>query len=112
VVTEGRCLTTAWQRGDRGARRAKHGVAALLKIHAHCIDSQANATDKCIIDLLATLTSSPAKKGMTTASRHLERAGQWPRNRRMVGIPLPSVPSVHARPVRAPKAPEPGRMDT
>jgi hypothetical protein len=36
------------------ARRARHGVAILLKIYAHCIDGQADAANKRIADALGT----------------------------------------------------------
>ena len=36
------------------ARRAGHGVAVLLKIHAHCIDGQAAAANQRIADPLGT----------------------------------------------------------
>ena len=34
------------------ARRAGHGVAALLKIYAHCIDGQATAANQRIVEAL------------------------------------------------------------
>jgi hypothetical protein len=34
------------------AHRAGHGVAVLLKIHAHCIDEQADAANQRITDAL------------------------------------------------------------
>ena len=34
------------------ARRARHGVAVLLKIYAHCIDGQATAANQRIADAL------------------------------------------------------------
>ena len=40
--------------GHRVVRRAGYGVAILLKIYAHCIDGQANATNKRITDALGT----------------------------------------------------------
>ena len=36
------------------ARRARHGVAVLLKVYAHCIDGQADAANKRITDALST----------------------------------------------------------
>jgi integrase len=36
------------------ARRARHGVAVLLKIYAHCIDGQADAAKQRITDALGT----------------------------------------------------------
>lgn len=35
------------------AGRARHGVAVLLKVYAHCIDGQADAANKRINDALA-----------------------------------------------------------
>ena len=35
------------------ACRARHGVAVLLKVYAHCIDGQADAANKRINDALA-----------------------------------------------------------
>jgi len=40
--------------GGRGARRAGHGAAVLLKIYAHCIDGQADAANERITDALGT----------------------------------------------------------
>jgi hypothetical protein len=41
------------------ARRAGHGVAALLKIYAHCIDGQADAANRRITDALGTKDAEP-----------------------------------------------------
>ena len=41
------------------ARRAGHGVAVLLKIYAHCIDGQADAANKRIIDALGIQHTQP-----------------------------------------------------
>jgi hypothetical protein len=52
-----RCARTA--RGGGGARRAGHGVAVLLKIHAHCIDGQAHTANKRITDALSSQDTEP-----------------------------------------------------
>jgi hypothetical protein len=36
------------------ARQVGHGVAVLLRIHAHCIEGRANAANKRITDVLGT----------------------------------------------------------
>jgi len=41
------------------ARRAGHGVAVLLKIYAHCIDGQADAANRRIIDALGAQDAEP-----------------------------------------------------
>jgi integrase len=41
------------------ARRAGHGVAVLLKIHAHCIDGQADAANQRITDALSAQDAGP-----------------------------------------------------
>ena len=41
------------------ARRAGHGVAVLLKIHAHWFDGQADAANKRITDALGTQDTRP-----------------------------------------------------
>jgi hypothetical protein len=41
------------------ARRAGHGVAVLLKIHAHCVDGQADAANKRITDAHGVQDSQP-----------------------------------------------------
>jgi hypothetical protein len=41
------------------ARRARHGVAVLLKIYAHCIDGQADAANQRIADALGTQDIRP-----------------------------------------------------
>ena len=45
------------------ARRAGHGVAVLLKIYAHCIDGQADATNSRITEALGTAESEPGPGG-------------------------------------------------
>ena len=41
------------------ARRAGHGVAVLLKIHAHCFDGQATAANERIADALGICDAEP-----------------------------------------------------
>jgi hypothetical protein len=41
------------------ARRAGHGVAVLLKIYAHCIDGQADAANRRVIDALRAEDTEP-----------------------------------------------------
>jgi hypothetical protein len=41
------------------ARRARHGVAVLLKIYAHCIDGQADAANQRITDALGVQETQP-----------------------------------------------------
>jgi hypothetical protein len=41
------------------ARRARHGVAVLLKTYAHCIDGQADAANQRITDVLGTKDAGP-----------------------------------------------------
>jgi hypothetical protein len=48
----------AWQTA-RGGIRTGHGVAVLLKIHAHCIDGQADAANQRFTDALGTTESEP-----------------------------------------------------
>lgn len=64
------------------ARRARYGVAVLLKIYAHCIDGQADPANKRITDALGTQDTQPepepgdeGKPEWTTASRHPEMPG-------------------------------------
>jgi hypothetical protein len=45
------------------ARRAGHGVAVLLKIHAHCIDGQADAANQRITDALGAKDAEPEPGG-------------------------------------------------
>ncbi len=42
-------------RATEVARRARHGVAVLLKIYAHCIDGQAGAANQRISHAVSTL---------------------------------------------------------
>ena len=42
---------------------AGHGVAVLLKIHAHCVDGQADAANKRITDALGVQGTGPAGHG-------------------------------------------------
>jgi integrase len=41
------------------ARRARHGVAVLLKIYAHCVHGQADAANQRITDALGTKDTEP-----------------------------------------------------
>jgi integrase len=45
------------------ARRAGHGVTVLLKIYAHCIDSQADAANRRITDALGAKDAEPEPGG-------------------------------------------------
>jgi hypothetical protein len=61
------------------ARRAGHGVAVLLKIHAHCIDGQADAANPRITDALAAQDSEPGPDGEAEGDSEqasLKMAGQ------------------------------------
>ena len=44
---------------DRGRAPTGHGIAVLLKIHAHCIDGQSDATNKHITDALGIQDARP-----------------------------------------------------
>jgi hypothetical protein len=62
------------------ARRAGHGVAVLLKIHAHWIDGQADAANKRITDALGTqdtrLESEPGDERDDDSEQAPEMPGQ------------------------------------
>jgi hypothetical protein len=56
------------------ARRAGHGVAVLLKIHAHCIDGQADAANRRITDALGTQDTQPESEPGDEADNDTEQA--------------------------------------
>ena len=86
------------------ARRARHGVAVLLKIYAHCIDGQADAANTRINEALGTRIPSPtpltrAMRATARMSRHHEAAGQRQESGWAVSVTAPTVSSVDFRPL-------------
>jgi hypothetical protein len=59
---------------DRGARRAGHGVAVLLRIYAHCIDGQAYAANQRIADALGTQGTRPESEPRDEGDDDIEQA--------------------------------------
>jgi len=58
------------QVADSVRRGPRHGVAVLLKIYAHCIDGQADAANKRIIDALGVQAESePGEEGDENIAR-------------------------------------------
>jgi hypothetical protein len=59
VPRGGIALLNSGVRATEVACRAGHGVAALLKIYAYCIDEQADAASKRITDALGVQDTRP-----------------------------------------------------
>jgi hypothetical protein len=78
------------------ARRAGHGVAVLLKIHAHWIDGQADAANKRITDALGTqdtrLESEPGDERDDDSEQAPEMPGQGHKAGRTAGVTVPTAP--------------------
>lgn len=65
---------SAVHRNVRWPAAPGHGVAALLKIYSHCIDEQADAANKWIIDVLGVQDTRPESERGDEEDGDSERA--------------------------------------